>query len=149
MIKISPLNAPSTSEKLSEKELSEQEKEKKIQDLEREGRESRALNEKTNAFNKMLAEGKVVEAQRQPFLDGDMIQFSERAGKIKLDSIGGQGEPAKKDGEELTPEQAEEELEKKAKEEFEKAGNVKTFSECVRKVLSENKKLAEKYEAKF
>ena len=51
----------------------------------------KAMSEKKDAFNRMLAEGKVVEAQREPFISGDMIKFSELARKTNS-GIGGSGD---------------------------------------------------------
>lgn len=46
------------------------------------------LGEKNSKFNVMLAEGKVVEAQRNAFIGGDMIKFAENAGEINLSERG-------------------------------------------------------------
>ena len=46
------------------------------------------LSEKNNSFNTMLSEGKVVEAQRKFFVDGDMVGFAANASKIKLSEQG-------------------------------------------------------------
>jgi len=49
--------------------------------------------EKTAAFNKLLSEGKVVEAQRAPYMDNDTVKFSELAQPLNLHSRGGNGNP--------------------------------------------------------
>ena len=46
------------------------------------------LSEKNSKFDKMLAENKVVEAQRKPFLEGDMEKFSELAVKANFSESG-------------------------------------------------------------
>ena len=72
-----------------ETQLSEKEKEalklsEKVKDLE----SKLELNEKNSKFNVMLAEGRVVEAQRDAFISGDMVKFAENAGEINLSEKG-------------------------------------------------------------
>ena len=72
-----------------EAQLSEKEKEtlslsEKVKELEN----KLELNEKSSKFNVMLAEGRVVEAQRDAFISGDMIKFAENAGEINLSEKG-------------------------------------------------------------
>jgi hypothetical protein len=49
---------------------------------------------KTETFNVMLAEGKVVEAQRDAYLKGNMQEFIEKASAVKLTEMGHSGEKA-------------------------------------------------------
>lgn len=69
---------------------------------------------KTASFDKMLSEGKVVEAQRESFLKGDMSEFAEKAKPTKLAELGhgGEGEGSETEGKKLS----EDALFEKAKE---------------------------------
>lgn len=84
--------------KLEEKKTQMSELSKKEKDAIKLGEEVKELknklelNEKNSSFNVMLAEGKVVEAQREFFISGDMVKFAENAGDINL-SESGHGKP--------------------------------------------------------
>ena len=45
-----------------------------------------------NNFNKLLADGKVVEAQRKPFMENDTIKFAELTQPVKFKTLGAHGE---------------------------------------------------------
>lgn len=83
-------------------EMSPQEMAAKIKELESaladargklaEQEKSKALAEKNSEFNVLLSEGKVVEAQREPFMKGDFKSFAKLAGSLNLNEQGhGQG----------------------------------------------------------
>lgn len=106
-----------------------------------EANEKISRQEKEGKFNVMLAEGKVVEAQRDSFITGDMIKFAENAGTInkKPAGHGGSGDN--------DPVSSKEEAEDKIIELSEaKAKSDKiTLSEAQRIVMKENPELAKKY----
>lgn len=97
------------------------------------------LAEKESDFTKQLAEGKVVEAQREAFIKGDMKEFVAKAVPIKLSEQGSGKAPA----ENVTTEsKAEDEILSLAKtlSESEKI----PMSKAIARVIKENKQLAEK-----
>lgn len=57
---------------------------KELSDVKQQYAEEKVLAEKTGKFNAMLAEGKVVEAQRESFLGNDVIKFSELARPVNF-----------------------------------------------------------------
>lgn len=100
----------------------------------------RKLAEKTAAFDKLMTQGKVVEAQRKPFMDGDSIKFAELAQPVKLKALGETGkavEASEKSAAEQVLALAEEKLSTK------KADN-KTAA--IQLVLKENSDLRAQYE---
>jgi hypothetical protein len=99
----------------------------------------KVLADKKEAFELMLKEGKVVAAQKESYLSGDMVKFTELAMPIKLTEKGGAGYP-KEDGD-LSVEQ--EVLNKASALLSEK--KVKDISQGIRTVLSESKELNDKY----
>jgi len=68
-------------------EASENEKEERLAEMEKE----KVLVEKNKAFDLKLSEGLVVEAQRTPFIDGDMDKFLSLQHEIKLSESGNSG----------------------------------------------------------
>ena len=68
-------------------EASEKEKEERLAEMEKE----KVLVEKNKAFDLKLSEGLVVEAQRTPFIDGDMDKFLSLQHEIKLSESGNSG----------------------------------------------------------
>jgi len=68
-------------------EASEKEKEERLAEMEKE----KVLVEKNKAFDLKLSEGLVVEAQRSPFIDGDMDKFLNLQHEIKLSESGNSG----------------------------------------------------------
>lgn len=133
-------------EDLKPKEMMEGEKEemgddemKLSEEIEKQKAESKRLSEenakmkKENEFNKLFAEGKVVEAQREAFMNNDMAKFSELACEVQFSEKGNQGK--EQDKKELSEEEAIAKITKIAKEE-----NI-TFSE----VLKKEPKLKEAY----
>src|SRR3954452_17373216 len=103
------------------------------------------MAEKKVSFDKLLSEGKAVEAQRQPFMDGDMIKFSELHKPMNSNNHGHGGSPA---GSSARPDiqSAQEEVLKLAKVRLSE-GKSKSFSDAVQTVLSENSELRIKYES--
>ena len=111
--------------------------------IEKKAADDKIKAEKEGVFNKLFAENKVVEAQRVPYMEGDMAKFSELAVETKPGSTGhGDGNSSTKFSGD-----AEDELihlaEKKATE------KKIPFSEAQNQVLSENPELRKKYESKF
>jgi hypothetical protein len=68
-------------------EASENEKEERLAEMKKE----KVLVEKNKAFDLKLSEGLVVEAQRSPFIDGDMDKFLNLQHEIKLSESGNSG----------------------------------------------------------
>ena len=105
--------------------------------------EEKLVKDKDDAFTKMLSEKKVVEAQRKPYLDNDMVKFAENASEIKTDVNGSTG---KEDKEEVDPDSktpAQDEIATLA--EKMSTDNKISLSEATIKVLNSNKKLSEAY----
>lgn len=97
-----------------------------------------ALKEKENKFNVMLSEGKVCEAQRKAYLDGDMDEFTKNAGKVNLNEKGN----SENKNDEGKSENVDDEIlklaEKKVKE------DKITMAEAISVVLKENPELKAK-----
>ncbi len=132
---------------------SQEEKEKKISDLEIEKRETSEKSAKENAFNKLLAEGKTCEAQRVPFLANDMAKFAELHKDVNLKNAG-HGEDQKPVTDKKFSELNSEEATDKLYELAEKAmkDNPKKFADisvAISHVLHENKELSQKHYEKF
>lgn len=147
LAKIAELEAKIAAMGGSENELADLKK--KLADVEAEkmkAAEVAKLNEKKGKFDKMLAEGRVCEAQRKPFMDGDSEKFAEAAQPMKLSDKGSSqgadenGDDSKKFSKSETPAQDE----VQALAEVEVKGGLK-FSEAVQKVLRAKPELAEKY----
>ena len=130
-----------TEEKLEDKkeELSDDSKKELLSETNKLIEENKKLK-KENEFNKLFSEGKVVEAQRQAFLDGDMVAFSEAAAKLHQTNTGTPNEN-KNEGD------AEEKVIKLAEKLCKDEGL--DFGRAVAKVLNENPKLSEEYNKKF
>lgn len=94
------------------------------------------LAEKTKLFDKMLSEGNVCEAQREPFMKEDTVKFAENAKKLNP----GNG----KDGSGGDDKTAQEEVMEKASEYHAKNAKI-SFSDAVMHVLHADKELANKY----
>lgn len=99
------------------------------------------LAEKTNTFNKMLAEGKACEAQREHFISGDMVKFAETAKPLNSGSgHGGSGAGAGAgSGDENVTDQVVSLAEKMVKEKG------MPFDKAVSAVLDSNAELSKKY----
>lgn len=62
----------------------------KYAEMEAKHKADKEMSEKASAFDRLLSEGRAVEAQREAFLAGDIAKFSELAmGGLNLRSIGG------------------------------------------------------------
>ena len=136
--------------KMSEADFEKREKEVKeredaIKLAEEKAQEEKELAEKKGEFDKMLSEGKAVEAQRDAFMESDMAKFIENAPKVGTLNLseGGHGGSGTSNPHEGSETPAQDEVislaEKKAKEDGIDIGN------AIKVVLSENPKLQEKY----
>lgn len=97
---------------------------------------------KENDFNKMLAEGKVVEAQRDPYMANDMKKFSELSAPMNKDGKGTSEMPSK----DSVEEDVEDVIQAKAKALSEEKKI--SMKDAIVEVLKSDKKLSEKYAAK-
>lgn len=101
--------------------------------------------DKTRKFDILLSEGKVVEAQRKPYVEGDLEEFTAKAGKIKLAEIGSGKDPKETESTEITTaEQAQVEVLKLARVKLAEK-KVSDIGQAIGLVLSENKKLSNLY----
>lgn len=117
---------------------------KKLSDAEATATKEKQLAEKTGKFNKMLSEGKAVEAQRESFMSGDMEKFAELAkatNEGKGHSGDGKGADAGKGGNETKS--AADQIATLA-EGISKDRKV-PYDQAISIALSENKELSEKY----
>jgi phage I-like protein len=126
------------------KKLSEAEA--KCADYEKKAAESAkalAETERKGKFDKMLAEGKVVEAQRAAYMENDAMKFAELAQPLNTSARGSSGDSAasKKDGVKKAEDEVLELAEKKAKEEKIEIGV------AISKVISENPELDKRYQS--
>lgn len=101
------------------------------------------LQEKQGEFNKMLAVGKVVEAQRDAFISGDMVKFADLAGKLNLNGGHGHSEGG---SEEIDSDDVEGSVLKLAEKEMASDKTLK-MDKAISKVLRDNAELAKKYNA--
>jgi hypothetical protein len=136
--KIAELEAivESLKKQITEQILVYQEKEKKFE-------EEKKLAEKTNSFNKLLSEGKAVEAQRAAFMSGDTVKFAENARPINLGGMGSSHDAPGGDGKKTD---AQAEILRLAKVALSEK-KVKDLGEGIKKVLIENADLRQQYEA--
>lgn len=99
-----------------------------------------ADKEKENAFNKMFSEGRVVEAQRDAYIKGDMVKFAENAVSVNFSGVG-TSESSEDDEVTAAEKKLNELTDLKAKDEG------ISLSEAYRKVCEENRALAKKLSA--
>jgi len=106
--------------------------------------EEKALAEKKSGFEKMLSEGKAVEAQREPFMAGNMVKFAELAQPLNH-GIGHVGTGTKTDTKNLSDSKtpAQDKLIELATS-YARENKV-AFKEAIKVVLKANKELNEKY----
>lgn len=133
----------SQSDKDSAVELAEvKQKYAELEKQNKELMEAKEKQEKTASFEKLLSEGKAVEAQRQSYLEGKMDEFAKLAQPLNLDEKG-HGEGGKeKDSEDVDIQGKVHELaEAKRKEDT----NL-DYGTALSLVLSENPDLNKKYE---
>lgn len=112
-------------------------KEKQAKDLE-DAAKAKALSEKNSSFDKMLSEKKVVEAQRDSFIKGDVVKFAELSKPLN-DGKGTSEQPpeeSKKDAQDQVIELAEK-LVKSEK---------LSLAKAISSVLGSNPELRAKYE---
>lgn len=103
--------------------------------------EEKGLAEKKGRFDKLLSEGKCVEAQREPFMKDDFTKFSELAQPLKLSELGhGKDLAAKKTDGKSAEDEILELAEKKAKE------DKIPVDRAISLILSSNKELNERYQ---
>lgn len=81
---------------LAKLEAANKDKEKAMGDY-KQMAEKQQLAEKTAKFDKMLSEGKTVEAQREAFIKGDLEKFTELSQKLNLSEKGNGGQGGKDD----------------------------------------------------
>lgn len=105
-------------------------------------KEAIALADKNNSFNVMMTEGKVVEAQRKAFTEGNMFEFAKNAATVKLETITHSN--ANGDQDDVSAQVKIMEL-AEAKMKTEKLSMTKAIS----LVLSENKELNEQYQSEM
>lgn len=122
--------------------LKAQDAEKKYAELSDKVEKEKQENLQKDQFNKMLSEGKVVEAQREPFMKNDMVKFSELAKKTHLKADGTSDDASNSDVKagESAQDKVIELADKMAKEKKMK------MSDCISHVLKQNRELREKYE---
>lgn len=98
----------------------------------------KAQDKKTSEFNAMLSGGKTCEAQRDPFMSGDMLDFAKKQQETKLDESGN----GSRGDESNSADKASDELEKLAEE---KAKSDKIpYDVALSEVVHDNKTLAAK-----
>lgn len=93
-----------------------------------------AEDKKKTEFDQMLSEGKVCEAQRNPFMENDIAGFAKNVQEVKLDESG-KGDHGDEAG------NAEDKIDKLAEEKIAADKNL-DYGDAVSLVLSENPKLA-------
>lgn len=113
-------------------------KEKMAQDKE--------LAEKGKTFDKLLSDGKAVEAQRQPYIDGDMTKYVELTSLVNLAESKGNGKiPVTESGDGDVQDKINALAEAKVKE----SNGALDIYGAIKIVLSEQPKLNKEYEAIF
>lgn len=96
-------------------------------------------SEKKGTFDKMLSEGRVVEAQREAFMSGDAVKFAELAQPVNLNARGSAGEPHVI----ATADDATKQVREKAQKLLADK-KVNTLADAYSKVLAENPELRNK-----
>lgn len=126
--------------KAENKKLSEEKEQMKV---------DQEKKEKETKFNVMLGEGKVCEAQRQAYMDGNVEKFSELAQPINLkkDENRELKDKENKKPEVMTCEEAEDKVLELSRAHMKE--NKVSWRESVTKVLSENPELAKRYQDKI
>jgi phage I-like protein len=104
--------------------------------------DEKKLAEKTAKFDELLKAGKFVEAQRQAFMDGDVMKLAELAQPVKLITEGHGGEGA----DSTNADEAQSKIIKLAQEKVSKK-EAPNFETAVSMVLSENQELKKAYQA--
>ena len=119
----------------------------KIAELEKDNtelREKAAIAEKEKQFTALLSEGKVVEAQREAYMRGDMGEVLKLSQPVNLDEDG-HGEGADEGGDEDEDVDVQEKVMTLAEEKLKKDESLDQAS-AISLVLSENPELNKKYE---
>lgn len=108
--------------------------------------EDKKLAEKKSDFDKRLSEGKVCEAQREPFMSGDLVKFSDLQQTVKLDSKGnaGSGDDGKGADHSKSETPAQDEVMALAEAAMASDKKIK-LSDAIQSVLREKPELATKY----
>lgn len=124
-----------------EAKMKKEEEDKKMQ--EQKDQEAKELKEKNEKFDTMLKTGRVVEAQRKPYLENDAVKFAELQAEVKLDEKADTTNGTNKTDE--TKETSSEKLARLAEDMAKK--EKMTLSEATRAVLADkaNTALAEGY----
>lgn len=102
-----------------------------------------ACMEQTAKFDKMLSEGKVVEAQREAFLKNDMVKFSELAQTVSQKAVGSNEEPPVEDAPPKDQAEAQDTVLKLAEEKLAKK-EAKNKAQAIALVLNEKPELKSK-----
>ncbi len=106
--------------------------------------QDKELAEKGTAFDKLLSEGKAVEAQRKPYLDGDMIKFTELTSLVNLaKSTGNAIIPAEEGGD------VQDKINTLAEAKVKESNGELDLGRAIPIVLSENPKLNKAYQDLF
>lgn len=116
-----------------------------LQASEKKSRERLELAEKNTKFDKLLSEGKAVEAQREAYMTGDIVKFSELSSKVNLEAKGSGAAPAGAGA--MTREEASAEISRLATVALSEK-RAKDLSQAISLVLSEKKDLAAIYNGK-
>lgn len=107
-------------------------------------KEKAQMAEKKKTFDVLLSEGKACEAQRKPYMSGDMVKFAELSKGVKLSSVG-HGNGAVDETEEAAASNAQDQVMKLAEKKMEEK-KAKTIGEAIRLVFSEKPELQKEYE---
>lgn len=107
-------------------------------------KQDQQLAEKKASFDKLLHEGKAVEAQREPFMSGDVAKFSELAQPINLGGKGSTQEPPA-DPAVTNKEEAQKEILKLAQARLSEKKS-SDMGSAITAVLNENSELRKKYQ---
>lgn len=127
-------------EKVSALEINLSTKDQEISKLKNEiiEMENKSIEDKKAfQFNEMLKVGKVCEAQRESFMNNDVVKFSELAAPMNLSAKGNSSDP-KNSTIELSKEDAEEKILKLAEEKTLKGMK---FRDAIHEILNENPEL--------
>ncbi len=104
--------------------------------------------EKTAKFDEMLGKGIACEAQREAYLAGDLVKFTELAQPVKLaETNPNPGAPVKTEVEVKSGDEAITKVIELSQKRFNDMNKSIPYDKVVGMVLSENKELREKYEA--
>ncbi len=104
--------------------------------------QDKELAEKEKAFEKLLTEGKAIPAQKQPYLDGDMVKFTELTSLVNLKPEGNGKIPVTDSGD------VEDKINVLAEKKVKDSEGKQLYGDAVAEVLSENPELEKQYNSK-